>query len=312
MKDDVIAEDRSRRLLAAWDDETVSAPTFASNRMLALVMGSALLCAATYAAFPHRSSPFLAHDSTANTVQLAEDVSTFYFVESGDHIPNSVEFWQWLEAIFASETKAAEYLEAETKFGVHLQMFIPITRTGPMYMIFEMKTGKTKEDLEQYIIDKASPVSAVMGSWKKEVSLIDTELVGGIQNTGLPKPFFDNGSSRRLKKSEATTSTYYLVKHEPGNFMDEEAFWKSFSPEATTEFIKESTDAGLWSPLCLPLKSEDGHFFCFYEAEAGKTAKDLEEFLVSNKYTKDFVNTVMPIPAKLAGPMPPFIGQHFK
>jgi len=116
---------------------------------------------------------------------------------------------------------------------------------------------------------------------------------------------------------DEASSKLFIIKHTFKKESDAEPWWGEFkkmmsSPDKMEEMKNKVADLGFFNVYFMPTKP-DGPFYCIWEAKAGKTKEDMEDFINNNKLSpaSSMKNEVMPIDLDLTGGLPLGMSDYF-
>jgi hypothetical protein len=291
-------------LLTPEDEEKRASHPLPLKRIVASLVGAALLGTILYAATTQQP---MQQGNVGSAVQLRGDAataSTFYLIKHTFKDKADAGGWWKSQAEFtgkALETWLAKVADA----GFHNTAFLPTAVEGPFYCLWEAAAGKTKADMQKFIDGSALSPTSVMVN---HVMVIPAKLTGGAPT----ERFFGGKAAHLSLMPPKTTSTFYLIKHTFKSADDVAPLWKQLTEMSSKKLEKTMTgitNAGFHNTFFLPT-AVAGPFYCLWEAEAGKTRSDMENFIDTSKLSgvSMMENRVMTIPVKLTGgaPVTPF------
>jgi hypothetical protein len=114
-----------------------------------------------------------------------------------------------------------------------------------------------------------------------------------------------------------STTSVFIIKHTFKSDDDIEPWWAFFQKimgdkKAFKKMVGDAADAGFFNVMFLPTDKK-GPFYCIWEGKDGKTKKEMETFINTNKLSPalKLKNEVTQFDLSLIGGVPPSVGDYF-
>merc|ERR1712039_444304 len=200
--------------------------------------------------------------------------------------------------------------EEDHSFGFHMLYFFPTSRDGAMYTVYELKAGKTQQDLLDY--GKEDTICGNFFSMcDNTVTPIDSSMSFiPVSHWKSGKPVAKNANSKGIGNMTA-----FLAHHtfKPG--VNKTAWAETLGKYTTPNTPENAKYVDLMKAAKLdPVHSDmfisfgaDGPMWCLWVSSSPITGDALKTWLDKTVVSNQLINTVYPIPTSLTGG---FIGPY--